>query len=198
MSGSNAAGHGPGPRWAIGFAAGGVLAGHGLTYALVHPDGHERAGVLATTGHAYLHLLEGPGVVLALASVLAAALLGLGRLGHAPDRRSLFRWLATVQVGGFVAMEIAERVGSGAPSATVGDAALLLVGVGVQLGLARIGAAVLDVVRRGGERIGATLARLAPALPRPAFALAAPLAAAPAPGPARGPSRVRGPPLARR
>ena len=146
-------------RWAIGFAAGGVLAGHGLTYALVHPDGHERGGVLAATGHAYLHLLEGPGLVLALASAVAALLLGMGRLGAAPDRGTLFRRLAAIQVGAFVAMEAIERLRAGAAIGTSGDLALLAIGVTVQLTLARAGAWLLASLHRTGERLAEALGR---------------------------------------
>jgi hypothetical protein len=162
MRSSNAAPRSAG--WAIGLAAGGVLAGHGLTYALVHPDGHERAGVLAATGHAYLHLLEGPGLVLAVVSAVAAVLVGLGHVRPAPDPGSLFRRLAAIQVGAFVAMEVVERLGTGTGITWPGDLGLLTVGLVVQLSLARAGAWLLTTLHRTGERLADSLGRR-PALP---------------------------------
>jgi hypothetical protein len=150
---SNGAADGRVARWAIGLGAAAVLLGHGVTYALVHPDGHERAGVLASTGHAYLHLLDGPGLLLAMASLLAAASMGFGRLGRAPDRGTLFRRLATFQLAAFAAMEVAERVGSGAFDGGAGDLTLMAVGSAVQLALAGAGAWLLRAVHRGGERL---------------------------------------------
>jgi hypothetical protein len=198
MPSSNGAPHGRAARWAIGLAAGAVLAGHGLTYAIVHPDGHERAGLLASTGHAYLHLLDGPGLVLALASALAAVLVGLGRLGHAPDRVTLFRRLAVFQVVAFVGMEIAERIASGAPLGTAGDAVLLAVGIAVQLALAGAGAWLLGVLHRGGERLARSLAAVRLGFPRPALAIGLPPSTVPAGRPAFGPAPGRGPPPRRR
>jgi hypothetical protein len=184
-------------RWAIGLAAGGVLLGHGITYTIVHPDVHARAGVLASTGHAYLHLLEGPGLMLAISSVLGAVLLGLGRLGTRLDRGTLFRSLATIQVAAFAAMEVGERVGSGAGFAP-DDAFLFGLGLTVQLALAWLGARLLTALRQGGERIARTLAVVRGALPRPSFSLGVPPALVPALAPVAGPRPGRGPPLRRR
>ena len=150
---SNVATDGRVARWAIGLGAAAVLLGHGITYGLVHPDGHERAGVLASTGHAYLHLLDGHGLVLAVASLLAAAAVGFGRLGGAPNGGTLFRRLATFQLVAFTAMEVTERVGSGAVDAGTGDLELVAVGSAVQLALAGAGAWLLRAVHRGGERL---------------------------------------------
>lgn len=186
-------------RWAIGLAAAAVLLGHGITYALVHPDGHERAGVLAATGHAYLHLLEGPGLVLAIVSVMAAAAVGLGRIGDAPDRATLFRRLAGLQLGAFAAMEIAERIASGSLfGAGLSDALVVVVGLAIQLALARAGAWLLDVVRRAGERLVDSLARATPPPQRAAIAIALPAARRFVPLAVLAPPPGRGPPLLRR
>jgi len=185
-------------RWATGLAAGSVLLGHGITYAIVHPDAHDRAGVLAATGHAYLHLLEGPGIVLAIVSALAAALIGLGRLGASPDPSSLFRHLAAAQLSAFVAMEILERVASGAAQFRPSDAMLIVLGVVIQLALARLGAWLLAALNHGGRRLAAAIPRLRLPLPRPAFRIGEMPVLAPARAPVAGPPPGRGPPLRRR
>jgi hypothetical protein len=185
-------------RWTIGLAAGALLLGHGLTYAVVQPDAHARAGLLASTGHAYIHLLEGPALALALGSVLAAAALGLRRIDPAPRRASLFRRLATIQIAAFATMEIAERIASGSIGrARLADAAVVGLGIVVQIVLALIGAWFLDAVRRGGRRLVETLGTadaglrrltlvVAPVGARPVTSLAA--IALP---PGRGPPRRR-------
>ena len=194
---SNEAAGGRVARWAIGLGAAAVLLGHGLTYALVHPDGHERAGVLASTGHAYLHLLDGPGLVLAIASLLAAASVGFGRLGGAPDGGTLFRRLATFQLVAFVAMEVTERLASGAFGGNTGDLTLVAVGAAVQLALAGAGAWLLRAVHRGGERLSGALASPRPAFPPPVFAGWTLPTVAVASAAAAAPRSGRGPPLRR-
>ena len=151
-------GNGGGPAvrrapWALGLAAGGVLAGHGVTYAIVHPDAHERAGVLAATGHAYLHLVEGPGLIVTVASAFSAVLVGFGRLGPSRDRGSTFRRFAAIQIGAFAAIELGERVGSGAGIGGQADLRLLATGLSVQLVLAWAGAWLLDLLHRAGARL---------------------------------------------
>jgi len=196
---SNGAAQGRTARWAIGLAAGAVLLGHGVTYALVHPDGHERAGVLAATGHAYLHLLEGPGLVLAIMSVLAAAAVGFGRVGDAPDRTTLFRRLAGLQLAAFATMEIAERVASGSLlGAGVRDVLVVVVGLGIQLALARAGAWLLDAVRRTGELLAEVLAHRSAAPSRAAVTIALPTEPARASLAVLSPPPGRGPPSRRR
>jgi hypothetical protein len=182
--------------WAIGLGAAAVLVGHGITYALVHPDGHERAGILASTGHAYLHLLDGPGLVLAIASVFAAASVGFGRHGDAPDRGTLFRRLATFQLAAFVAMEVAERVGSGSYGAGTGDLTVLVVGVAVQLVLALAGASLLRALHRGGERLSTALGRARRVFP-PVIVGAAPEVSRLVPVGVAAPRPARGPPAGR-
>ena len=184
-------------RWAIGLGAAAVLLGHGITYALVHPDGHERAGVLASTGHAYLHLLDGPGLVLAFASLFAAAAVGFGRLGGAPNGGTLFRRLATFQLVAFTAMEVTERVGSGAVDGGTGDLGLVAVGSAVQLALAAAGAWLLRAAHRGGERLAEAVRSARLATPPPVVAGATLPAVAVVSATAFGPRSGRGPPLRR-
>jgi len=181
-------------RWATGLAAGAVLAGHGLTYLIVQPDPHERAGLLATTGHAYLHLLEVPGLVAVVASTVAAALIGLGRLGEMPGSGAVFRRLATVQLAAFLAMEISERSASGAPIATPRDLTLLTVGSGIQLVLAHVGAHLFTVVGRSGQRLKALVISRSSDPPRPSLPRRMPVAAVPSSAAMFGVARGRGPP----
>jgi len=184
--------------WVVGLAAGAVLLGHGITYAIVHPDAHDRAGFLAATGHAYLHLLDGPGIVLAVVSALAAALIGFGRLGAAPDRGALFRGLAAVQLGAFVGMELVERLASATGLHLPSDAVLLLIGICVQLALARLGAWLLTSLHRGAERLAGELARGRVAFPRASLRVDPLPALVPVTSSAAGPRAARGPPSRRR
>ena len=160
--------------WASALAALSVLAGHGITYALVNPDAHERANFLASTGHAYLHLIEAPAVVLAAAAVLRAAMVGVGGLGSAPDPETVFRRLGISQVAAFVGMEVAERVTSGTPMLTSRNMLVLAVGISTQVVLAAIGAWILDASSRGAGLLTTVLRFPSRVPPRCSFVRRAP------------------------
>ncbi len=128
----------------FGWAIVGLLIGHVAAYDLVYPDGHVHAQVLDATGHQWLWLLE-PSLVL---GVLIAAIAGLvgSRSGHPREIR--FRWLAGIQIGAFLGIELLERLGHGT---TLPDIAheftdhglwlVLLIGIGAQLLTAWLGSA---------------------------------------------------------
>ncbi len=145
------------PWWAVALAAGGVLVGHGLAYALVQPDVHARAGLLASTGHAYLHLLDAPALVLMVVAFAAAVGTGLGRRARPATGGAFFRRLAGLQVATFVAMEVAERLASGASLTGLLDGGLLPVGIAVQLAIAALGAWLLRRLHQMGERLAELL-----------------------------------------
>jgi hypothetical protein len=148
----------------IGVAAGGVLAGHRLTYLLVSPDPVVRTALLDRTGHAYLSFA---GELASVAAIAGLAMLVLGRLarrdGPPPRVAELFTRLAVFQLLAFVSMEVIERVAS---AAGLGDLVYVLpIGVVVQLAWSLAAALVLGLMMRGADRATAVLGRAA--LPAP-------------------------------
>jgi hypothetical protein len=90
-----------------GFAAGGLMLGHWAVYVLRAPDVHERARLLAVTGHASLPQLT--------AVAVAAVLLGLLLLPYGTREvhggwRPMAGRLIALQCGGFALLEVAERL----------------------------------------------------------------------------------------
>ena len=132
------------PAVLLGLALGGVLVGHALTYRAFVPDAHVRAAELADTGHAYLGGANPLGLV---AAVVALSVLVLGRLvraeGDVPDA---FWRFAAFQLTTFAAMELLERLGSGA--GLRGLLPALLVGLPVQALVAAVVALVVRSVAR--------------------------------------------------
>jgi hypothetical protein len=146
------------------MATGAVVLGHQIAYLLAVPSGTERSFVLAGTGHAYLPTTTRLALLLAVAAAGGLFLRSLTRPAEEPARGPLFRSLALAQAGMFVAMEIAERLATGAPIAGVFTHGILFLGIAVQLLLAFGLAAVVKLLFRAHEAaagIGAT------SLPRP-------------------------------
>lgn len=127
------------PSLVLGLALGGVLLGHTLTYLLLVPDAHARAAELARTGHGYLDRANAIGVLAAVASLCAVFLGGLLRSESAPTSSILGR-LAGFQLAAFAAMEILERISSGAGMSRL--APVLVVGLSIQ-GIVAIGIALI-------------------------------------------------------
>ena len=105
-------------RSVLPAAAGGLVAGHFLTYVFLTPAGPQRAAFLRQTGHGYFPRAIAIGA--ALAAVAMGASVARGRMRRAAagprmELRSLAVRLALVQALGFVVMEVAERVAIGAP-----------------------------------------------------------------------------------
>lgn len=185
--------------WVSGVAVGGVLVGHAVTYGFVRPDEHARESLLAATGHAYLHLANESGLLLALIA-LAVALLGRvsRRRGvDAPSIGTLFRSLAGFQVAVFLAMEVLERVSSGATLSGMLDGGLLPLGVLAQLLIAVLGSFLIHHLLRAADRLGELLGR-APALGRRRLETLRSSAAALGRTPALASTAIRAPPSVRR
>ena len=184
------------PPWAIATALGGVLIGHGLAYAVAQPDAHARAGLLAQTGHAYLHLLEGPAAFLAVATVGALFLSRLTRRDGDPSlaRGVTFSHLAGLQMAAFVGMETAERLVAGVPLVELLHGGLLAIGVVTQLLVAAAIAWILHRVPTIAARTAAALRSASMNAPRPALAVVAPPAGLPHRAPDRSIDPIRGPP----
>jgi len=177
------------PLAVAGLAAGGVVAGHALGYALAQPDPALRAAHLAATGHASFGLLA--------CVATAAALLAVGRVAWRAaagrgDRSPAFGHLAGVQVLAFALVEVAER-GFSAAAAARDPAVLigLLLQVLVAVLLARLVGGVARVARllaRRPRRPARGEPRRAcpddPLAPRSPLLLDAPRRAPPLPSPA--------------
>lgn len=179
---------------ALAIAAGGVLAGHLLTYVVVRPEHHERATLLAATGHGYLGAaLE----VAMLAAAVAAATVFLGRLLRPGEPRSL-PWLAprlaATQIVAFGALEVAERAVAGTAD---GLPAVLLVGGAVQGVLALLASWLVRRLERGAAATADLLGRAATlAADRAGRTIVVPPAMA-LPGGGPGAASIRGPPPGR-
>ncbi len=135
------------PAALLGLALGGVLVGHSLTYRVLVPDAHARAVTLADTGHAYL---GGANMLGLVAAVAALSILFLGRLlrGTAASPRVAVRLMA-FQLTTFAAMEVLERLGSGAGVRQLLPA--LLVGIPTQIVVAGIVAVLVRCILRAAS-----------------------------------------------
>jgi hypothetical protein len=133
----------------VGWALVGVLGGHVLTYALLYPDRRTHDAVLAESGHGWTAML-GPAVLLA---VVVASGLAFLRRDATPARGVRFAFLATVQLGLFVTLELGERVGAGLTLDSLGHhlvhhglSQILVVGVLIQVVAAWFGSALSRLV----------------------------------------------------
>jgi hypothetical protein len=178
------------------FAFVGLIVGHLLSYFIAIPDPARRAVVLAESGHAYLHLAGDVAVVLAFAAIVTVGLRAAGGRGsmELPSGVRLAWRLGAFQAGAFVAMEVGERLVSGAGLGELFADHLFGIGVAVQLVIAAVGTLLLQWLGRVAVRIAAVLAR-APRL-RPARTLWVRPGSARTPRPAfAGSVSARAPPL---
>ncbi|MDQ4125802.1 MAG: hypothetical protein M3134_09410, partial [Actinomycetota bacterium] len=149
--------------WLGLLALGGLLAGHLASYFLVAPDAHERARLLAVTGHSD----HGTFATLALAATFAAVL-GLFMqsvrsrcdrgAGGSRVRVAFLLWAA--QTLGFVLLETWERGHGLAGASELVHEPAFVVGVVVQAVVALVATAVVLLVR---ATVDALLRLLAPA-----------------------------------
>jgi hypothetical protein len=144
---------------AAGLAAGGVLVGHGLTYVVVSPGVGARERLLAATGHGYLPAANLLALLAVLVTVGALFLGQLTRSWTTPGWRPLGARIAALQVGAFLAMELVERLSSGAPLASLVHGGVLPIGVGAQLMVAGAVTLLVRLVLRASDRIAAALGR---------------------------------------
>ena len=186
---------GPKRGWAFGVAGGGVLLGHWITYSLVAPGAADRASLLASTGHAYLGAAYQAGLALTL---VAFAAIFLGRvirpLAGQPALGPLATRLASFQAAAFVAMEVSERLSSGAPLGGLFHGQLLVIGLAVQFAVAFLGGLAIRWILRAAEIAAASAGVLSIVPRRTATPLILAVALAPSATGPRQP-RGRGPPL---
>jgi hypothetical protein len=139
-----------------GAAVGGVLLGHWLTYLTESPGGTD--ALLRQTGHAYLTPASEAGVVVALVALAVVFLGGLtGDAHESPPFGRLAARLVAFQLFGFVAMEVLERITSGAPLSGIVD--LLAVGVAIQILVAMLVALLVGSLVRVADRTAARLCK---------------------------------------
>lgn len=148
--------------WMGGIAAVGVLVTHWLTYRLALPDAEHRVDVLHHTGHVHLPVVSAIGLALFTVASLRIFILGAGG-GRLPGFRSTAVRLAALQAAAWTALEVGERAIAGR-LATLDDHALLVVGLGVQVAVALLGALLL---RLASKVLAALAARSAPVRRRP-------------------------------
>jgi hypothetical protein len=143
---------------ALGIAAGGVLAGHWLTYLIVRPDHHDRASLLATTGHGYLDAVFEVVWLVALVACAATFLTRLARTDVTPAFVSLAGRVSLFQIGAFVVLEVVERAIAGS---FAGLLAVCLTGSVVQLLVAIAAAWLLRRLEQAAGTVASVLGRAA-------------------------------------
>lgn len=149
----------------LAVATAGLIAGHSLTYLRLAPSASGREALLDATGHGYLDRAMVVAGALALMSCLFW--LAAGAMKSRQLHPSLFgtaATLAVIQVAGFGAQEVLERLVAGAPLHSLG--AVLLLGVPVQLMVAAAGALLITGLHRAGARIARLLEHFQPAQPK--------------------------------
>lgn len=180
----------------LGIAAGGVLVGHWLTYRLVSPHPHAREALLAQTGHGYLGLANDLGLALA---TIALASVVFGRLidhDGGVTIRHWFRRLVGLSVASFFAMEVLERLTTGAPFTDLLHQGILPVGMAIQVVVAAVGALAVHWLLRAVDRLHEILAAAAET-PRLVLVADAPVGWHPPLRPVPAADAIRGPPLVR-
>ena len=178
-----------------------MLGSHWLAYLLAAPDGHARAHLLEMTGHGYWPIAIALGIAgfaAGLFGVVARTLGGDPALTSSKARlfASAFPRTLALQVGGFAALEILERVLVGH---SIGLTTLLeptfVIGLALQLLAALVTALLLVGVAYAVELLVAlvTAPTATATLPIPLISLI------PAPRlvPATGGLTLRGPPFLR-
>ena len=157
---------------ALPAAAGGLVAGHFLTYVFIAPAGPARAAILHHTGHGYFPRALAAGAAMAAIAMGTAAARGIaGRhasSAHPFKLRELTRAFAVVQVVGFILLETTERLVVRAP--LDGLLRVLPVGLLVECVVALVAAWLVCAItsasrvvarslsRRGRRRVGDSLA----------------------------------------
>jgi hypothetical protein len=184
----------------VGAAFGGVVLGHWLSYLLAMPRAGIRSEILMVTGHAYWLTAVRQAVALAVVSLGAIALrqFRLVRSNHQSrpvGPGGLALRLVSLQVLGFLALEVTERVVAGAPISSVLAHHVLVLGLLVQVVVAASAAVLLSLFARAAGAIARALvmARFPRPTPRaffrPAVMVLRPLLVTGSSGPRSPPSR---------
>jgi hypothetical protein len=135
----------------------GFVGAHVLDYALLYADPIRRSGVLQRTGHSYFGKAIEFAIAAAVLSAIGSFAFGLLHPGRG-SRRAAWRTavtLALIQGGGFIAVEAAERVIAGAPTAQM--TRVVVLGVIIQAVVATITAFILSLLERAGRVVARAL-----------------------------------------
>lgn len=177
------------------LALGGLLAGHLASYFFVAPDAHERAELLARTGHGGHGLF--PTIALAASFAAVIGLFSQGLRVRRPTtlvagRGRLTAVLWAAQTAGFVVLETWER-GHGVPGVLeLAHEPAFLTGLVAQLLVAVIAATVVRLVRATADALLRLFSPQVENSSAPVFSAGAP--ARPRASVARAAWNLRGPP----
>ena len=176
----------------LGLALGGVLLGHALTYLVLVPGAHARTTELSATGHGYL----GGANALGLVTVIAAlSVLFFRRLVRTDGTVShVYARLIAFQLTAFAAMEVLERLGSGAGPRHL--LSVLAVGLPVQIVVASLVTLLVRLLVRVAATVAERTASRSPMQPFAAITLIAAPVRVPTLAPATGRPPGRAPPIA--
>ena len=133
-----------------GLAATGVVAAHLIAYLVAVPDPHHRAAVLESTGHGNWSLISSLALGALVAGLLRFVVRSFGSdegSGGLSQGQIALR-LASLQVFGFIALEMVERVGSGHLSFGLVVEPAILIGTILQIAIACLGAFLLILFTR--------------------------------------------------
>ena len=153
--------------WLVLLALGGLLAGHVASYFVVAPDAHERAELLALTGHSDHSAFGTLAVAAAFAAVIGIFMERVrSRCEGRVSRPRVATLLWGVQTAGFVVLETWERGHGPAGLSELLHEPAFLIGLVAQLAVALVATGIVLLVR-------ATAAALLRLLSRPADELVA-------------------------
>lgn len=165
--------------WIAGVAFAGVVAGHSLAYVAAIPGAAQRDSYLARTGHSYWHNAPMAALLLEVVGLAVVAVrsfqtgLGTGMPIRLSAPRLAVR-LALIQVAAFTALEVGERLVSGAGVSAMFAHHLFVVGLAVQILVAGTGALVLRWLAGAARAIGSSRRRLEESMCRPGAVFSVP------------------------
>lgn len=149
--------------WPALLAFAGLLIGHFISFLVVVPDAEVRHAVLEATGHGAHGLFVPLAGGALLAAVIGAAAHQLCYRGPGGRRGPRFVGLAlglwALQTGGFVALEVTERVLSAHAPLELLHEPTFLVGLLVQAAIALLGAVLLVLLSASVAALRRLLAR---------------------------------------
>lgn len=178
------------------IAAAAMLGSHWAAYFLAAPDPHERAHLLQVSGHSYwptaITLALGAAVI-GLIAFVGSRLKPEVRTSRSQIFSGAFPRFVSLQVGGFLILEVVERLTSGHGLVLTGMfLTILLVGVVVQVAAAVVCSLLLALIAHVIERIASRPVHVpTTTAPLPLVSLIS----IPRPVPATGAHTLRGPPL---
>jgi len=176
-----------------GFASIGIVAAHQVAYLVAAPESHHREALLEHTGHGTWRYVAAFAFGLFVASMTGAISASVGSTGGSYLFRigTAFSRLLLLQVGGYVALESAERIVAG-DVVTLVIEPVFWIGLVLQISTALLGALLLGAIVKAVAWLTSDAWRLARSgvpLPKPDLSVFVPVAQ-----PATGSGSLRGPP----